>query len=339
MSRPSPADSAVAAPADAALTGGTALARRRLGVWAIVFFVISAAAPLTVVASAAPTDFRLAGIGGPGAMLASGVVLMLFAVGFTAMSRYVRNAGAFYIYGAKGLGKPIGIGIVFVTIFSYAALCICFYGFVGFFGEMTFSALFGIELPWTVYALLAFLAVGILGYRKIDVGAKVLAVLLTAEVAILLILAIGVLAQGGPEPVSFAAFAPQNVFFAAGSGALFVFGFGAYLGFESTAIYTEEAIRPTRTVPMATYIAIAFLGVFYAFTFWILTVAFGVDGVLKLAQEDTFQDMVFNAGEQYLGLWASITMRILIVTSFFACLLAFHNACTRYLFSIGRERL
>ncbi len=66
MSRPFPADSSTAAPPDPALTGGTALARRRLGVWAIVFFVISAAAPLTVVASAAPTDFRLAGIGGPG---------------------------------------------------------------------------------------------------------------------------------------------------------------------------------------------------------------------------------------------------------------------------------
>lgn len=340
MSRPSSVDPvATAAPVDAVPIGGTSLAKRRLGVWAIVFFVISAAAPLTVVASAAPTDFRLAGIGGPGAMLASGVVLMLFAVGFTAMSRYVRNAGAFYIYGAKGLGKPVGIGIVFVTIFSYAALCICFYGFVGFFGEMTFDALFGIKLPWTVYALIAFLAVGILGYRKIDVGAKVLAVLLTAEVAILLILAVGVLIQGGPEPVSLAPFAPQKVFFAAGSGALFVFGFGAYLGFESTAIYIEEAKDPARTVPRATYIAIAFLGVFYAFTFWVLTVAFGVDGVLELAQEDTFQDMVFNAGEQYLGLWASITMRILIVTSFFACLLAFHNACTRYLFSIGRERL
>ena len=320
-------------------TTTTTLAQRRLGVWAIVFFVVSAAAPLTVVASAAATDFRLAGIGGPGAMLASGVVLILFAFGFTAMSRYVRNTGAFYVYGARGLGKPIGIGIVFVTIFSYAALCICFYGFVGFFGEMTFAALFGIELPWTVYAIVALLIVGVLGYRKIDVGAKVLAVLLTAEVAILLILAIAVLAQGGPEPISFASFAPENVFFAAGSGALFVFGFGAYLGFESTAIYTEEAKDPARTVPAATYISIAFLAVFYAFTFWILTVAFGVDGVLELALQDDFQDMVFHAGDQYLGAWAGITMRILIVTSFFACLLAFHNASSRYLFSLGRERL
>ncbi|WP_353111842.1 APC family permease [Microbacterium sp.] len=320
-------------------TTSTSLARRRLGVWAIVFFVVSAAAPLTVVASAAATDFRIAGIGGPGAMLASGVVLMLFAVGFTAMSRYVRNTGAFYVYGARGLGKPVGIGIVFVTIFSYAALCICFYGFVGFFGEMTFSSLFGIELPWTVYAIAAFLIVAVLGYRKIDVGAKVLAVLLTAEVAILLVLSVAVLVQGGPEPVSLASFAPQNVFFAAGSGALFVFGFGAYLGFESTAIYTEEAKDPGRTVPAATYIAIAFLGVFYGFTFWILTVAFGIDGVLKLAMQDDFQDMVFHAGDQYLGAWAGITMRVLIVTSFFACLLAFHNACSRYLFAMGRERL
>ncbi|MFC7943387.1 APC family permease [Microbacterium oxydans] len=320
-------------------TTTTTLAQRRLGVWAIVFFVVSAAAPLTVVASAAATDFRLAGIGGPGAMLASGVVLMLFAFGFTAMSRYVRNTGAFYVYGARGLGKPVGIGIVFVTIFSYTTLCICFYGFVGFFGEMTFSALFGIDLPWTVYALLALVIVGVLGYRKIDVGAKVLGVLLTAEVAILLVLAIAVLASGGPEPISFASFAPENVFFAAGSGALFVFGFGAYLGFESTAIYAEEARDPARTVPIATYISIAFLGVFYAFTFWILTVAFGIEGVLRLALQDDFQDMVFHAGDAYLGAWASVTMRVLIVTSFFACLLAFHNASSRYLFSLGRERL
>ncbi|QDZ16166.1 APC family permease [Humibacter ginsenosidimutans] len=315
------------------------LAPRRLGVWAIVFFVVSAAAPLTVVASAAPTGFRIGGIGGPGAMLAAGVVLILFSVGFTAMTRYVRNAGAFYIYGARGLGKPTGIGIALLTIFSYGFLCVCFYGFVGFFGQSTFKDLFNVDLPWWVYALVALVIVGILGYRHIDVGAKVLATLLTAEVLILLILAVAVLINGGPEPISFASFAPQNVFFAAGSGALFVFGFGAYLGFEGTAIYTEEAKNPKRTVPAATYIAITFLAVFYAFTFWMLTVAFGANGVLKLAAGNDFQDMVFNAAGSYLGAWASIVMRILIVTSFFACLLAFHNACSRYLFSMGRERL
>ncbi len=315
------------------------LATSRLGIAAIVFFVVSAAAPLTVAVSAAPTAFRIGGIGAPGAMVASGAVLILFAIGFTAMTRYVRNAGAFYAYGARGLGKPVGIGIAMVTIFSYAFLCVCFYGFVGFFGEMTFRDLFGIELPWWVYAGVSLLIVLFLGLRQIDVGAKVLGVLLTAEVLILLILAVAVLIQGGPEPMSVAPFAPQNVLFAAGSGALFVFGFGAYIGFEGTAIYSEEAKNPRRTVPVATYIAIAFLAVLYGLTFWVLTVAFGVDGVLALAAGDTFQDMLFEAGATTLGDWAAVVMRALIVTSFFACLLAFHNACTRYIYSLGREGL
>ena len=315
------------------------LAPGRLGVWSIVFFVISAAAPLTVVASAGPTSLRMGGIGAPGAMLVCGVILLLFASGFTAMSKYVRNAGAFYIYVARGLGKPAGIGIALVTAVAYAFLCVCFYGFVGFFAAITMNDLFGIDLPWGLYAVAALLIVAFLGYRQIDVGAKVLAVLLTAEVAILLVLAVAVLFQGGPEPASLDSFDPQNVFFAAGAGSLFVVGFGAYIGFEGTAIYAEEAKRPERTVPIATYISIGFLAVLYAVTFWILTLAFGVKGVLVLAGADDFQEMTFSAADTYLGHWAAIVMRVLIVTSFFACLLAFHNACSRYLFSMGRERI
>ncbi|QTX03708.1 APC family permease [Agromyces archimandritae] len=316
-----------------------ALAAGRLGVGDIVFFVVSAAAPLTVVASAAPTSMRMGGIGAAGAMLVCAVVLILFASGFTAMSTHVRNTGAFYAYVARGIGKPAGTGVAFVTIFAYAILSVCFYGFIGFFGELTFGGIFGIELPWVVWSLIAAALVAVLGYRKIDVGAKVLGVLLTLEVVILLALAIAVLGQGGPEPISAAPFDPREIFFAAGSGSLFVVGFGAYLGFEGTAIYAEEAKRPKRTIPIATYVAIAFLGVFYAFTFWMLTVAFGADGVIEMARSDAFETMVFAAGEEYLGAWAAVVMQVLIVTSFFACVLAFHNASSRYLYALGRERL
>ncbi|MFK4730686.1 APC family permease [Agromyces mediolanus] len=316
-----------------------ALAAGRLGVGDVVFFVVSAAAPLTVVASAAPTSMRMGGIGAAGAMLVCAVVLILFALGFTAMSTHVRNTGAFYAYVSRGLGKPAGLGVSFVTIFAYAILTVCFYGFIGFFGELTFGGLFGIQLPWVVWSLIAAAIVALLGYRKIDVGAKVLGVLLTAEVAILLVLSVAVLVQGGPEPWSAAPFDPKEIFFAAGAGSLFVVGFGAYLGFEGTAIYAEEAKNPRRTVPIATYLAIGFLGVFYAFTFWMLTVAFGADGVIGIARGDAFETMVFAAGAEYLGDWAAVVMQVLIVTSFFACLLAFHNASSRYLYSLGRERL
>jgi amino acid transporter len=208
---------------------------------------------------------------------------------------------------------------------------ISFYGFIGFFAQFTFAELFGLDLPWGVWSLIAVGLVAFLGYRKVDVGAKVLGVLLTLEVAILLVFAIAALVNGGPESWSLASFDPQNVFLAPAAGTLFIVGFGAYLGFESTAIYAEEAKRPERTIPRATIIAIAFLGVFYAFTFWVLTVAFGVEGVLEMARSDAFETMVITGTEDLAGGWAAFAMKVLIVTSFFAC--------TRYLFALGREGL
>ncbi len=340
----SPTPAATATPAAAAPTGtdpapAGALATGRLGTWDIIFFVVSAAAPLTVVVSGAMTSFRMGGVGAPGAILFCAVVLIFFALGFTAMSKSVRNAGAFYAYVSRGLGKPLGIGVSSVTVFAYISLVISFYGFIGFFAQFTFAELLGIDLPWGVWSLIAVGIVAFLGYRSIDVGARVLAVLLTLEVGILLVLAIAAIADGGPEPWSLAGFDPQNVFFAPAAGALFVIGFGAYLGFESTAIYAEEAKRPERTIPRATIIAVIFLGVFYAFTFWILTVAFGADGVVELARSDAFETAVIEGTGRLAGAWAGFVMKILIVTSFFACVLSFHNACTRYLFSLGREGL
>lgn len=317
------------------------LAPGRLGTVDIVFFVVSAAAPLTVAVSAAPLSFFLGGIGAPGAMLASGAVLILFAIGFTAMSRFVRNTGAFYAYAAAGLGKPVGIGVAFVTVMAYAFLLIGFYALLGFFADLTFGNLFGIHLHWGVWSALSVLLIGLLGYRRIDVGAKVLAVLLTAEVLILLIVSIAAIVENGAHiaEATAASFNPVNIFFVPGASVLFVFGFGAFLGFEGTVIYAEEAKQADRTVPRATYLAIAFLAVFYAFTFWALTVAFGADGVLALANSDKLEEMMFIAGEQSLGAWAGVVLQILVITSFFACALAFHNACARYVFSLGRERL
>ncbi|GAA2038176.1 APC family permease [Agromyces tropicus] len=315
------------------------LAGGRLRVWDIVFFVVSAAAPLTVVASAAPTAMRLGGVGAAGALLMCGVILIFFAIGFTAMSRHVRNTGAFYAYAARGLGKPAGIGTALAAVFAYIVLSVSFYGFLGFFAQLTIADLFGLDLPWPIWSLVAAACVAFLGYRKVDVGAKVLAVLLTAEVGILLVLSIAVLANGGPEPWSAAPFTPEAVFLAPGVAALFVMGFGAYMGFEGTAIYAEEAKDPARTVPIATYIAIGFLAVFYAFTFWMLTVAFGIEGVIGLVSSDDFESTVFIAGDQYLGAWAGTVLQVLIVTSFFACLLAFHNASSRYAYSLAREGL
>ena len=78
--------------------GADQLESGRLGVLDIVFFVVAAAAPLTVMAGVAPFAIQFNGLGAPGGYVFAGIVLTLFAVGFSAMARYVKNAGAFYAY-------------------------------------------------------------------------------------------------------------------------------------------------------------------------------------------------------------------------------------------------
>jgi len=83
------------------------LRRGSLGVLAISFFVISAAAPLTAMAGGAPVAMLLGnGSGIPAAYVVVSVLLLVFSVGYTAMARHHTSTGAFYSYVTRGLGQP-----------------------------------------------------------------------------------------------------------------------------------------------------------------------------------------------------------------------------------------
>jgi amino acid transporter len=116
-----------------------------------------------------------------------------------------------------------------------------------------------------------------------------------------------------------------------------VLSIGAFIGFEATAIYAEEARDPRRTVPRATYAAVAFLTVFYTFTVWMIISAYGTDKAVEVANGEGGADMVFTATSRLVGTVAADVMHVLIVTSCFAAALAFHNASTRYFYALGRE--
>lgn len=318
-------------------SGGEHLARGAIGVRELVFFVVAAAAPLTVMAGVAPLSIQFGGTGGPGGYLVAGIVMVLFAIGFTAMSRHVTDAGAFYAYIERGLGRPAGHGAALVAVFAYNAIEIGLLGAFASFATSTFADVLGLDLPWQVWAAVGLALVGLLGYRRVTLSARVLGVALVLEVAILLVLALPVIFSGGEEGLSLGMFAPGNVF-SAGVGAVFVITFGAFLGFESTAIYSEEARDPRRTVRRATYVAVAFLALFYTLIGWMILMAFGPDRAVQVATDDP-AGMFFTAMDGYVGTAAGDVMSLLIVTSAFAATLAFHNASARYMFALGRDRV
>jgi len=74
-----------------------ALARDRLGVPAVLSFIMASVAPMTVAAGVIPTAYLATGLTGiPAAFLVIGVVLAVFAAGYVAMARRISNSGAFY---------------------------------------------------------------------------------------------------------------------------------------------------------------------------------------------------------------------------------------------------
>ncbi|MFD7298081.1 APC family permease [Streptomyces sp. NPDC059897] len=306
-----------------------------LGTSDIAFFVVSAAAPLTVMAGVAPIAISLGGVGAPAGYLLAGITLAVFAVGFTAMSRHVTGGGAFYSYIAQGLGKPAGIGAALLAMVGYNGMEIGVYGLLGSATQDTVHSLFGADVPWLPVSLVGLALIWYGGFRSIDFGAKVLGVLLVAETGILILLAGGVLLKGGAHGLSLASFAPGNVL-VPGTAAVLAFAFAAFTGFESTVIYRREARDPDRTVPRATYIAVAFLGLFYAFTVWIAIQSFGDAQVVKAAGDDP-ANLFFTAITAFVGGWAADLMHVFIVTSVIASLLAFHNAINRYALALADE--
>ncbi|MFG2884596.1 APC family permease [Streptomyces sp. NPDC048297] len=321
---------------DGASAGSGALRANAVGAAGIVFFVVAAASPLSAALGGSPAAIGAGnGAGAPGAYLAVGVVLLLFAVGYAAMSRYVTTGGGFAAYVHEALGARMGRGAAYLATVSYVAMQVGLYGIFGFFADVVFGQQLGIDLPWPVWAFLAMVLVGVLAWFDIDLSAKVLGVLMICEVVVLLVVDFAIVGKGGAHGLSLAGFSPDTVTGGA-LGIALMFAFASFIGFEATAIYSEEARDPSRTIPRATYAAVLLITVFLVFTVWCFVVGHGVDTVRDEARHspDAF---VFTLSSRYVGAaWTDI-MQYLLITSFFAALLAFHNTIARYLLSLSRR--
>ncbi|CDJ98915.1 Amino acid transporters [Microbacterium sp. C448] len=305
-----------------------------LGVTAIVFMVVAAASPLTVIGGAAPLGILIGnGVGFPALYAISAVVLVLFSVGLAAMTRHVPKPGAFFTYVGYGLGRSTGLASAWIAMLTYTTIQVSVYGYIGYILSVTIQSLGGPLLPWWLFSLGVIALVGILGYRHIDLSSKVLGVLLIAEVGIVLILVAAVMFTGGEDGLSLAPFEPANI--VSGSpGVGLMFAIAAFIGFEATAIFRDEAKDPNKTIPRATYAAVIGIGVFYTLASWALIMAWGPDGVVDVVAEDpgTF---IITTMARYLGVAGEIGVNILLITAMFACVLSFHNVVTRYQHSMA----
>ncbi|SDO50898.1 Amino acid transporter [Microbacterium sp. ru370.1] len=315
----------------------TALQRGALGVAGIVFLVLAAVAPLTGIVVVASIAIALGNGGGtPASFLIIAVILLLFAVGYAQMSKQLVNAGGFYAFVVKGLGRTGGLIAGLIATVGYNFFVVGTIGTSGFFMQSIIAGLTGFDLHWYVWGLLSIVVCFLMARTGVDFSSKVLGVALVLEVLMLVVFDISVLVQTGYD---LGAFSPEAVF----SGSLpigLLLAATGFLGFEATALFGEEARNPLKTIPRATYTAIVAIGVILGVTTWAVVSATGVAQAQGTAQDHLATgDLIFSLAATYLGPQLTVVMQVLLLVSLFAAMLAFHNSATRYLYALGRARV
>jgi amino acid transporter len=204
----------------------------------------------------------------------------------------------------------------------------------------------GIHWTWWVWTLIAWAIVTGLSALSVDVGAKLLGVLMTLELLSLIVTATAVLfSSDKPDGIHLgASFAPSNIFaggLASTAGIAIAFAFASYIGFVATAIYGEESKEPHKTVPRATYLAVIAITVIFGYTAFGIVTGLGASQVVD--QTANLSDglanpaaVLFNVADTYVGTWMSEVMSWLVISSLFAGLLAFQNSAARYFYAMGR---
>lgn len=278
------------------------------------------------------------GAGIPAMFLVAVAILLPFAAGLTGIIPHVKSAGGFYAIAGRGLGGHAAGASAIIAVFGYTMIQISLYSLFGSSAATFATEQLHVELPWWMYSFAALALTGWLGYRQVDLSARVLSVLVLAEYLAVLLLDTTILAQV-PGNISAASFRVPTVM----SGSPWIgllMCFSAFIGFEATTIYAEEARDPERTIPVATYVSLLLIGGFYIFSSWCMVTAVGADQLVpKLTALPDPTAFLFQLANRFVGRWLAFVMHLLFLTSIFAGILAFHNSVARYLFAMARQRL
>jgi amino acid transporter len=306
----------------------------RLGTLDIVLATLAYTGPLA--GTAGYITFIVAygnGLGAPAAFIPVTIAFLLFAYGYGAMTRFVPNPGAFYAYITAGLGRITGLGSAFLIMTAYLSIGVGFYGFAGLAAQQFIVGHGGPTLPWWSLSLVFWAIVATLAYFHINVSAKVLGVLLVAEILAILVFNGAIFARGGAEGISATVFSWHN--FTSGElGIALVFAAALFAGFEATAIYREEVRDPHKTIPRATIIVAVFIGVLYIVTSWALITGMGSSRAIDMSAADP-SGAFFTVATQFAGRTFYDITSVLLLTSTLAAHLAIQNVTTRYVYSMS----
>jgi amino acid transporter len=176
-----------------------------------------------------------------------------------------------------------------------------------------------------------------LAFEGIRSSLRVALALFTAEVVVIIVLALIIVGRGGgPDGLTAAPLTPSaspNGFQGLVTGA--IFAALSYVGFEGAATLSEEVREPRRTVPRAIFLSVLGVGVLYVFCVWAEVVGLGI----ATANATDGTATPWNDLAATFAPWMKWFVVIASVSSMFAVMVNSNNSIIRVLFVMSREGL
>lgn len=322
-----------------------------IGLLGVLLLTVTGAAPMTAMLLNVPIVVSNGnGFGAPAAFLFATIVLVIFSVGYAAMARKVSAVGGFYSFISHGLGRELGMATGLGAIVAYSVFEASLTGGFAYFACNKLAS-WGVAVPWPVPALAMVAGIAALTFFDVKVSAAILGVALVGEIVSLAIFDIGVFSHAGDgavvDPAALNPLLALQGFAASPDGKLaagvasigLFFAFWSWVGFEMAPNYAEESRDPKRIIPLSLYISVTALGIFYVLTSWAAVSGYPTPADAIAAGQSDAANFFFAPASRFVGPWLTEVMSYLILTSAFACGMAFHNTAARYLYSLGRERV
>jgi amino acid transporter len=276
----------------------------------------------------------LAGAIGPLAVLLASLGMVAFSLVVAYYASETGGAGAMGDYVSRAWGQTAGLGALGIYVIS-----LLFAGAAGFtiaVGELAsrFAQFyFGFDFPWWAGALLVCTAAWWLNVRGASVATKVQLFIVGISVIPFLLTGAAAIIHAGPAN-TWSVFSWSNPHGGDLFGAL-LFCILLFGGFETAGSLAEESDDPRRTIPRAlvgTVVAAALLLVFCSYAG---TVFYGPERVASSWGDaiDGFAVM----GDQLLGAWAGLWIRLAVLIDFTATCIGFTVAALRGIYALARD--
>jgi amino acid transporter len=294
--------------------------------------------------SSAFVAFLIAGAAGGAAPLSTligavGVLALGWLIAFYA--RRGGGAGAIYDY-LRRMSPALGLFAAGVYFFGTLTLDSAGFLVIGLLGAQVFATYLNLTLPFWVFGLVGLVLIVTLNTLGIRLTTRVQLILSALSAIPLLILAVAIIAQGGANGNTLAAFNPASspaaptIVPAAGVLPGVLFAILLFVGFETSASLGEETRDPRWSIPRAVIWTVVMTGVFYLVMIYAQDIGFGLGNSAKWASDPAPLDTLAT---RYVGSWLAVLVDIAVLFDALVVMSAFMATTSRGMFALARHDL